>query len=41
MLRMSWMAQPDQGFGVQLAGTFTADPELPANLSIEAAVLPI
>jgi hypothetical protein len=38
---MSRMAQPDQGFGMQLTGTFAADPEVPADLPIEAAALPI
>jgi hypothetical protein len=41
VLRMSWMAQPDQGFAVQLADAFTTDPKLLADLSVEATPLPI
>ena len=41
VLRVSWMTQPDQRFGVQLTGTFATDPEMLADLAVEATTLPI
>jgi hypothetical protein len=41
MLRVSWMTQPDQRFGMQLTGTFAADPEVLADLAVQTTILAI